>query len=159
MGRTIKIELNQEQRAELEQGFRSSDNHAFRVRCQMLLLKAEKRKSSEIGEILGFCEQAVNGWLWRYKEEGIEGLKNKPGQGRIPILKLEKDAQPVRLSVCEHRQRISQARAELEDKLGKQFSEKTLRRFLKNLTADIAESESVPEKRKAKKSISISEEF
>lgn len=153
MGRTIKIELNETERSELENGYRTSDNHAFRVRCQMLLLKAEGRKSREVGEILGFCEQAVNGWLWRYKENSLEGLKTKPGQGRIPILKVEKDAPAVRLSVAEHRQRISQAQVELEESLGKKFSEKTLRRFLKNCVADIKESVSVPAKRRQKKSM------
>lgn len=150
MGRTIKIELNDAQRSELENGYRHSANHVFRVRCQMILLKAENRKSSEVASILGFCEQAVNGWLWRYKEQGIEGLKTTPGQGRLPILKIKEDAAVVRLSVAEHRQRISLAQAELEESLGRKFSEKTLRRFLKNCVVGINESESVPEKRKAK---------
>jgi len=45
--------------------------------------------------------------------------------------------------VQKHRQRIAQAKVELENSLGKEFSQKTLVRFLKNLTADISESESV----------------
>jgi len=155
MGRTIKIELSDDERQELENGYRNSENHVFRVRCQMVLLKAENRKSKEVGQLLGFCEQAVNSWLWRYLEQGIEGLKTKPGQGRIPILKLSEDAEVVRLSVSEHRQRIAQAQAELEETLGRKFSQKTLRRFLKNCMADINESENVPEKRKPKRSTSI----
>ena len=131
MGRTIKITLNDNQRAELEQGYRNGNTHVFRVRCQMILLKAEGRKSQEVADILGFCQQAVNGWLWRYKNDGIKGLETKPGQGRVPILKLSQDAVAVRLSVAEHRQRLWQARAELEKNLGKQFSDRTLRRFLK----------------------------
>src|SRR5436189_5876427 len=117
MGRTIKIELNDEQRRELENGYRHSDNHVFRVRCQMILLKAENRKSSEIAAILGFCEQAVNSWLWRYKEKGLGGLKTKPGQGRLPILKIEEDLSVVRLSIAEHRQRVAVAQTELEESL------------------------------------------
>src|SRR5688572_24901154 len=92
-----------------------------------------------------------NAWLWRYKSDGIKGLQTKPGQGRVAILQLRQDADAVRLSVAQHSQRISQARAELEDRLGKQFSEKTLRRFLKNLTADLNASENVLPKRKSKK--------
>jgi transposase len=153
MGRTIKITLSDEQRAELEDGYRTGENHVFRIRCQMILLKAENRKSKEVALILDFCEQAVNKWLWRYKENGIAGLKTKPGQGRIPILKLREDALVVRLSVAEHRQRLSQAVPELETSLGKRFSEKTLRRFLKNCVADINESAVVPAKRKSKKFI------
>lgn len=155
MGRTIKITLNDDQRQQLENGYRQADNHAFRVRCQMVLLKADNRTSKEVGQILGFCEQAVNGWLWRYQTQGLEGLQTKPGQGRPAIFKAETDAQAVKLSVAEHRQRISQARAELEEKLDKKFSVKTLKRFLKNCVADINESENEPGNRKPKRFTSI----
>ena len=119
----------------------------------MILLKAEGRKSQDVAAILDLCRQSVNGWLWRYKNDGIKGLQTKPGQGRVPILKLGQDAAPVRLSVAEHRQRISQARAELEQTLGKHFSERTLRRFLKNCVADINASANVLESRKPRKSM------
>jgi transposase len=151
MGRTIKIELNQQQREELENGYRNGNSHVFRLRCHMVLLKSEGRKSKEVAAILGSCEPSVNNWLWRYLNDGIKGLHNKSGQGRIPILQPTQDATAVRSSVTQHRQRISQARTELEDTLGKKFSEKTLRRFLKNLTADINASENVLPKRKSKK--------
>jgi transposase len=115
MGRTIKIELNLQQRAELENGCRNGKTLVFRQPCQMVLLKAEGRKSKEVAGILGSCEQAVNTWLWRYKSEGIKGLQTKPGQGRVAILQVRQDAASVRLSVAQHRQRLSQARAELEE--------------------------------------------
>ncbi len=152
MGRTIKIELTNEQRAELEDGYRQGATHVFRKRCHMVLLKADKRTSADVAEIVGMCAQTVNGWLWRYKQAGITGLETQPGQGRRAILQLATDAAAVRLAVTAHRQRIAQARAQLEERLGKQFSEKTLRRFLKNLTADINVSASVPPKRKSKTS-------
>lgn len=143
MGRVIKIELTDNQRKELENGYRNGKSHAFRIRCQMVLLKSEGRKSQEIADFLGFCQQAVNFWLHRYKTEGINGLLVKEGRGRRAILSLEEDLQSVKEAVQKHRQRISIAKAELESSLGKQFSQKTLERFLKNLTADINESESV----------------
>jgi transposase len=153
MGRTIHIDLTNEQRAELEQGYRNGATHVFRQRCQMVLLKAENRRSGDVAAGLGVCAQTVNGWLWRYKEAGIKGLETQPGQGRRPILHEAEDAAAVRAAVAEHRQRLGLARAELEDRVGKHFSEKTLRRFLKNLAADINVSVSVPPKRKSKKSM------
>lgn len=152
MGRVIRITLDEPARAELEKGFRESASHVFRSRCQIVLLKSEGRKSKEIAEFLGFCEPMVNGWLKRYLADGIEALKTRAGQGRKAILNVETDVEQVRLSVSEHRQRISQAKAELEESLQKQFSEKTLRRFLKNLVADINESASDRGLRKAKSS-------
>lgn len=143
MGRVIKIELSDEMRKELENGYRKGKSHAFRQRCQMVLLKSEGRKSQEIADFLGFCQQAVNFWLHRYKREGINGLLVKEGRGRRAILSPQEDFQSVKEAVQKHRQRISIAKAELESSLGKQFSQKTLERFLKNLTADINESDGV----------------
>lgn len=151
MGRVIRISLDEKARAELEKGFRDSASHVFRARCQIVLLKSEGRKSKEIAEFLRFCEPMVNRWLKRYLADGIEALKTRAGQGRKAILNVETDVESVRWSVSEHRQRISQAKAELEESLQKRFSEKTLRRFLKNLVADTNESASDLAVRKARK--------
>ncbi len=153
MGRTININLTDVQRAELEDGYRQGATHVFRQRCHMVLLKADTRTSAEVAEIVGVCAQTVNGWLWRYKQTGIKGLATQPGQGRRSILREAEDAAAVRVAVAEHRQRLALARAELEERIGKRFSEKTLRRFLKNLAADINGSASVPPKRKSKTSM------
>ena len=82
----------------------------------------------------------LNNWLKRYKAAGIEGLQTKAGRGRRPILDQQEDGQKVRAAVSKQRQRISLAKAELEQSLSKDFSERTLVRFLKSLVADINES-------------------
>ncbi len=139
MGRIIKVELDDDLRKELEKGYRNGQSHAFRTRCQMVLLKSEGRKSKDIASFLGFCQQAVNNWLKRYKAEGIEGLKVRAGRGRPAILSRTEDLEAVKKAVRKHRQRISIAKVELETTLGKEFSNRTLNRYLKNLTADISE--------------------
>ncbi|MGI8655232.1 MAG: helix-turn-helix domain-containing protein [Pyrinomonadaceae bacterium] len=138
MGRFIKITLDDKTRAALEAGHRRDQSHTFRQRCQIVLLKTQGRKSKEIAAIFGCGEKSVNDWLHRYLCEGIEGLRTKPGRGRPGILSTATDAARVRQAVTEHRQRISQAKAALEEDLGKEFSQRTLVRFLKNLTADIS---------------------
>lgn len=142
MGRIIKIELDNHQRQALENGYRNGNSHSFRTNCHLVLLKSEGRKSTEIASVLGITEQKVNRWLWRYKVEGLKGLEIRTGRGRPSILQTT-DTESVKAAVQKHRQRISQAKVELEKSLGKEFSNKTLERFLKNLTADINESESV----------------
>jgi transposase len=83
------------------------------------------------------CNQkSVNDWLHRYKAEGSQGLHIKPVRGRKSILSEATDSAKVRHAVQQHRQRISLAKAELEAALGKEFSQRTSVRFLKNLTAD-----------------------
>lgn len=142
MGRVLKIELDNNQRQGLENGYRNGKSHSFRTNCHLVLLKSEGRKSTEIASVLGITEQKVNRWLWRYKLQGLKGLEIRQGRGRPAILQT-KDTESVKAAVQKHRQRISQAKAELQMSLGKEFSQKTLERFLKNLVADINESESV----------------
>ena len=140
MGKTKVIELTKVQRAELENGYRNGQTHSFRQRCQMVLLKSEKRSSIEVVSILGGCEMTVNNWLVRYEEAGIEGLRTRPGRGRKAILQAE-DLEQVKTAVKQSRQRISIARAELEESLGKEFSQSSLKRFLKKTLAATNELE------------------
>jgi transposase len=136
MGRFLKITLDDTQRAALEQGYRSGKSHAFRQHCQIVLLKSQGRKSQEIASLLGCHQNSVNDWLHRHRTEGVYGLQIKPGPGRKSILSEATDSAKVRQAVKDHRQRIKLAKAELEASLGKEFSQRTLVRFLKNLTAD-----------------------
>ncbi len=101
----------------------------------MILLKAERLPSAQVAERLDCCMIAVNGWVKRYQTEGISGLKTKQGRGRRAILDDQADLQQVRTTVQNHRQKISLAKAELQQQLGKEFSAVTLRRFLKNIAA------------------------
>ena len=78
MGKTKVIELTVEQRGELEKGYRNGKSHTFRCRCQMILLKSEKRTSLQVAKVMGCCEMAINNWLTRYLDEGIKGLETRP---------------------------------------------------------------------------------
>jgi transposase len=142
MGKTKIIQLSDEQRQELEDGRRTGKSHAFRERCQMILLKSEKRPSREIAHFLGCHKITVNEWVKRFEAEGIEGLKMRPGRGRRAILQAATDLSRVRAAVERSRQRISLAKAELEAELQKPFSTTTLKRFLKKTIAASNELES-----------------
>jgi|AP41_2_1055478.scaffolds.fasta_scaffold191601_1 Transposase and inactivated derivatives len=134
MGRKAKIlKLTSEERQALKEGYKSSGSGVFSQRCHIILLKSGNRSSKEIGEIVGVTDQAVNNWVKRYKSEGLSGLFTKPGQGRKPILDPISESLKVREVVESERQRLKNAQAILEKELGKEFSVKTLQRFLKNL--------------------------
>ena len=141
MSRLTKIELTEAQRTALEKGYKHGTVHGFRQRCLMILLKAQKRTSKEIGQQLGCHLITVNHWVKRYQSEGIEGLHIKKGRGRRAILQQETDLQTVRLAVQANRQRLSLAQEALQAQLGKQFSPSTLKRFLKKTVADSSEYE------------------
>ena len=135
MGKTKVIQLNDVQRLELQEGHRTGTSHAFRERCQIILLKSEKRANSEIAHFLGCHKMTVGEWVKRFETSGIAGLKTRPGRGRRAILQASTDLSRVRAAVERSRQRIGLARTELEAELEKPFSVTTLKRFLKKTTA------------------------
>ena len=141
MGRKAKkIDLTKAEKEALEKGYKQSKSKVFSQRCHMILLKSQGRTSQEVADIFGTTFQPVNSWCKRYREHGIEGLRTKPGQGRRPILSKEQDEARVKAAVKKERQRIKLAKEALEKDLGKSFSVLTLKRFLKNLSADGNES-------------------
>ena len=149
MSRLTKIVLSDEQKSALEKGFKFGKVHGFRQRCQMILLKAQKKTSKEIGEQLGYCLVSVNHWVKRFQSEGVDGLHIKDGRGRKAILQNDTDLCAVRLAVQANAeqslrgivlwQRLSLAQDKLQEELGKQFSRTTLKRFLKKIVADTGE--------------------
>jgi len=142
MGKTRIIELTDEQRAALEQGYRKGKNHAVRLRCQMVLLKSEKRPSVEIAQILGCCEVVINNWLKRFEQEGITGLQTRAGRGRKPKLSTQNPVhlQKVKAEIANHPQSVKTVVAKLEQDLDLQMHPDTLKRFLKRLVTDSADS-------------------
>ena len=138
MSRRVKIvELNDDEKRALQQGYKYSSKASFSRRCHIILLKNQGRSSKEIAEIFGTTDQPVNNWVKRFLAEGISGLKTKPGQGRRAIFDKEKDAEKVKAIVKKERQRLKLAKQELETELDKKFSIPTLTRFLKLLAAPI----------------------
>ncbi len=141
MGRkSKKIDLTDAEKVALEKGYKYSKSKFFSQRCHMILLKNQGLTSQEIADIFGITFQPVNSWSKRYIKYGIEGLKTKSGQGRKSILNKKQDEAKVKAAIKKERQRIKLAKEALEKDLGKTFSVLTLKRFLKNLSADGNES-------------------
>ena len=136
MGRIKTLNLTPEQQTELEKGFRTGKTHAFRKRCQLVMLKEEGRSSLEVAAIVKMCEMSVNNWLARYALEGITGLATKAGRGRKAKLSAATDSEPIVAAVKANRQRLLVAKAEFEATGGSKVSRETLRRFLKALAED-----------------------
>lgn len=136
MGRKSKVlKLDLSARSELEKGYRTGRG-VFSRRCHIILLKSEGRSGEEIAQIVGTNIISVYRWINRYETEGLSGLITRPGRGRKSILNEQTDAEKVKAAVKKERQRLKNAKEDLEGELGKKFSLKTLHRFLKNLSAD-----------------------
>jgi len=134
MPRIKTVFISAEQKTALEKGVKYGSTPSYRKRCQAILLKSEKRTSLAIAQELGCCEMSVNDWMKRFEEQGIEGLEVAKGRGGKSILQ-QSDSDAVRRAVQQHAQRLSLAKAELEQELGRTFSQLTLQRFLKKTVA------------------------
>ena len=137
MRSTLRVELSEAQRSELERGYRFGEKHCFRMRCLAVLLKAGGMPASKVGERTEMEQHAVNKWLKRYKEEGIKGLNTRPGRGRKPIMDCS-DEEAVRLAIEQDRQSVNKAREAWQQASGKEASESTFKRFLAALAQDIS---------------------
>ncbi len=133
MGKTKIVQLTDEQHIALEKGYRKGKSHTFRMRCQMILLKSEKRTSLEVAGVLGCCEMAVNNWLKRYCAEGLIGLETRAGRGRPPILSHQNPLHlhKVKMEIKKHPNSVKTVVARLEEDLDLVMHPETLRRFLK----------------------------
>ncbi len=138
MGKTKVIQLNEEQRAELEKGYKNGKSHVFRTRCRMVLLKSDGRTSVEVADFLGGCEVVINNWLKRYEKEGVEGLRTRAGRGRPPILSQQnpEHLEKVKAEIEKHPNSVKTVVAKLEEDLALAMHPETLKRFLKKMVID-----------------------
>lgn len=107
----------------------------------MVILKDAGRKTREICEIVEIHSQnQVNTWIKRYKTKyidlGIGVLHNAEGQGRKTIFDAATQKERIKAVVQQELQKLSHAQAILEEELNKKFHIKTLKNFLKALSAD-----------------------
>lgn len=136
------IQLIKAEKITLQEGMKNGKAHLFRERCHCLLLSAEGYEVKDLAEVFRVSQITIYSWFKRWERGGIVGLKDKPGRGRKPIL-TDEDLPAVKERVKENAQQLRHARQRLKAELGREFSEKTLRRFLKSLVADIKDGANV----------------
>ena len=136
------IELSEAEKITLQEGERNGKAQAFRERCHCLRLSSEGYQVKELASIFRVSEISIYTWFKRWEAGGIVGLRDKAGRGRKAILRAE-DLAVIKEKVQENAQRLKIARQKLKEELGREFSTKTLKRFLKSLIADTKDGASV----------------
>lgn len=136
MAKTKVIQLTDQQRLQLEVGFRQGKSHAYRMRCRAILLKARGLTSKEVGIQTEMTHISVNSWVKRFEAEGVKGLETRPGRGRKPIMD-SSDEEAVRSAIENDRQSLMKAKEAWQQATGKEASESTFRAFLSALARDI----------------------
>lgn len=69
--------LSNAAKSALEQGAKAGKTPCFCTRCEVILLKAMGLTSEEVAKFTAMTYVSVNAWTKRYKEEGIDGLKQR----------------------------------------------------------------------------------
>jgi len=129
------IKLEGFEKITLQEGHKNGKTKAFRERCHCLVLSSEGYQVKELAEIFRVSEICLYTWFKRWEKGGICALRDKQGRGRKAILQAEDLAQ-IKQTVQENAQQLKIAREKLKAELGREFSTKTLKRFLKSLIAD-----------------------
>lgn len=136
------IELDEVQKITLQEGHKNSKAKIFQERCHCLVLSSQGYQVKELAQIFRVSEICIYSWLGRWEKGGLVGLRDKSGRGRKPILG-DEDLSIIKERVQENAQRLKIAREKLKAELGREFSTKTLKRFLKSLIADTKDGVSV----------------
>ncbi|ROS88785.1 helix-turn-helix domain-containing protein [Muribaculaceae bacterium Isolate-080 (Janvier)] len=92
--------------------------------------------SKEIAKKLLCSEHKVVQWVKRYFEQGVDGLRNKPGQGAKPIMDSSNE-EAVRLAIEKDRLSVMKAKERWQQATSKEACRDTYRAFLSALAQDL----------------------
>jgi len=95
-----RIEIDDEDRAELERIVRSSTQQVRMVeRAQIVLSAAEGRSAAEIGRLVGCSVKTAQKWRSRYEADGLAGLGDLPRSGK-PLIYSQADRARLIAKAC-----------------------------------------------------------
>ena len=134
--RITEVNLTKKQRVELEYAVHFDPRPFMQKRCQHILLKADGSSSKSIAQELSSSELTVNRWVNRYLHSGMDGLRNKPGQGAKPIMD-SSDTGKVIDAIQKDRLSVMKAKERWQEATGKEACRSTFRSFLSALVQDL----------------------
>ena len=126
------VHLEPDEVLTLQEGYKNVPHHQFKQRCHALLLSHQGKEMATIKDIFAVSLATVSNWFTAWETKGIVGLRNQKGQGRKAILQ-PTDFPLVKEKLQANPQHLRAVREELKAELAKDFSQKTLKRFLKEL--------------------------
>jgi hypothetical protein len=124
--------LTPDEERTLRDGAQHGPQFQFRNRCLCLLLSHQKQPVGWLKDHFQGSRLTIYHWLDAWEKHGLRGLYNQPGQGRKPIL-TPADEALVSQQVAANAQQLKAARQALRQELQREFSHKTLQRFLKSV--------------------------
>jgi transposase len=102
-----------------------------------VLLKSKGYSDQKVADLVGVSLFGCRAWIRSFIKDGIDGIRPSLGRrGRKPIYTQEDHDKIFRKYVGENRQRLVNAKDEIEKEAGKKSSDRTKRRVLKKIAAD-----------------------
>ena len=117
----------------MREGQQHGTQFQFRDRCRCLMLSHEDQTVGWLTNHFKVSRLTIYNWFNAWEEHGLRGLYNKPGQGRKAIL-TDADKPIITQQVQQQRQQLKAALPPLRAELHREFSQKTLERFLKSIS-------------------------
>lgn len=126
------VTLDADEERTLRDGHQHGPQFQFRNRCLCILLSHQRQSVGWLKDHFKVSRLTIYNWLDAWDQLGLQGLYNQPGQGRKAIL-TPADQLAVTQQVSAHCQQLKTARQVLRTELNREFSHKTLQRFLKSV--------------------------
>ena len=80
-----RVRLTRRKRKELRDIVRrGKSENRMAMRARIVLLAWEKKAVSQIARLVGVSRETVRKWINRYREDGVDGLRDKARAGRPP---------------------------------------------------------------------------
>jgi transposase len=132
------IHLDEHEEQTVYEGSLNARHPQFKARCHCVYLSSKQYDMDTLADIFSVSKPTIGNWLSSWETYGIMGLYNATGQGRKSIL-TDSDKALVKAQVQATPQELKVARLAIQSELNKEFSEKTLRRFLKSLVGRLGD--------------------
>lgn len=128
--------------SDLTQGYKTGSHHDYRIRCQIVLLSNENLSASQISLQLKKNIKTVYETIDKYESQGMKGLSNQKGQGRISHLDnlTETQVKQLKKAVDNKPQNLNEVSAELTKKFGFPISKRMLIKYLKKTQLHLAQN-------------------
>lgn len=83
MSKPRELDVSREDRITLQRWARGrKTDNATAMRARIILMTREGKPADEVADTLGVSARSVYKWIWRFSEEGLEGLAERQRSGR-----------------------------------------------------------------------------
>ncbi len=140
MPKRLNFQLTDKELAQVEQAIRHDERARVRQRATAIHMLHLGQSAEEVAEVMAVSKVTVYNWHARFREEGLEGLANRPRSGRPSLADDEEycraieetlEQDPPELGYAFNFWTVKRLRDHVEKETGKRLSYERFRLLLK----------------------------